>query len=660
MPRRPYGSDGGHPENIVAVEKNMPSVYMEDMSNSATRVKKNDNIKKVSKLMSGGGCGCVGDKQMGGSMASDAVVGLVDESGWMTMNANQTNRVNSHFQWGGASAATKAKFVKGVLSALEHPVYKGGASIDEILTKNLAGDAKKKYVKFVKGLQKSNLNQAGGSTADLMGNVESLSSLLSPNLKTSAGMFRNKLMSGGYGGFANIANLALDQLTLEGAQKLGDMLNDKSILKSGVPIKQIIVQSLMTVPSTKCKDLLNEVKEQYGGSALKLVDGISSQNLDKVAALVGVKSSGTKALDDLKLYVGSFFEQARYQGAGLADAQQSDLTIFTSLPSQRILFGCGSNTLSTLILAQDQVSFNSSVYVQSITLSNLNATAISVPTIANIQTLSNANGPLQAYAMGSISLTIDQCQSTPAASISVAGSVSPAIAVSPNSFVGIGTAVPGSTLDVQGSVGVSGVQILDCNRNLSVTSATVAGQASFAAGQVTMNPNTRITSVAALDVTGTCTLEQNVTCMGSASISGPLTVNNASVLTGSNLGIGTQSPRSSIDTVGSFIGLAGTVSPCFSFVPSVGYTDIQSGGYFALDGSLEPGNPGNPVLSNLKPLMTGGTMLGTDGSGEGAMWGRVRFVIRGVLMGSQISNPSSTMAIHRLPVLYYTMDYITD
>ncbi|GAX86547.1 hypothetical protein CEUSTIGMA_g13954.t1 [Chlamydomonas eustigma] len=247
-----------------------------------------------------------------------------------------------------------------------------------------------------------------------------------------------------------------------------------------------------------------------------------------------------------------------------------------------------------------------------------------------------------------------------AASISVAGSVSPAIAVSPNSFVGIGTAVPGSTLDVQGSVGVSGVQILDCNMNLSVTSATVAGQASFAAGQVTMNPNTRITSVAALDVTGTCTLEQNVTCMGSASISCPLTVNNASVLTGSNLGIGTQSPRSSINTVGSFIGLAGTVSQCFSFVPSVGYTDIQSGGYFALDGSLEPGNPGNPVLSNLKPLMTGGTMLGTDGSGEGAMWGRVRFVIRGVLMGSQISNPSSTMVIHRLPVLYYTMDYITD
>jgi hypothetical protein len=252
------------------------------------------------KVQGGGGCGCAGDKQSGGSLASDAVVGLVTERGWVAMNANATNKFFP-FQSGGA----RQGFFKHVFGLLDHPMHKGGGPLSDLIASNLGGPAKRIFSNAIKKAKIEQGGGGGGSDAILTG-VESLGHLFNPNIKTAVTGVHSKAMNGGYGSPMDIANSILDFLTLSGANKLGHIANDTSLFKNGKTPLSYATEIMLAFPSAKAKNILALLAQQHGGGAIDLASKLDSVNLDKLAALVGrggSKGSGAAMLNEFNKMV---------------------------------------------------------------------------------------------------------------------------------------------------------------------------------------------------------------------------------------------------------------------------------------------------------------------------------------------------------------------
>ena len=263
--------------------------------------KKEPATKKKAKAQAGGSCGCADAKQTGGSLASDAVVGLVDEKSWVSMNMNATNQF-APFQTGGA----RQSFFSNVASAMNIPLFKGGGSLNELLVNNLGGNAKKTFTKTSKFVNaESSTPQQGGGSSSLLDGVESLTNLFSPSIKASATAVQHKVLSGGYGGPAELVNRLLSELTPAGAVKLGELLNDKKLFKSGTSLKAYALDAVTSVPSAKAHSIAKQLAQQHGGSALEAFKALEAANLDKVAAILGHKSGAALADDVSSLFGGA-------------------------------------------------------------------------------------------------------------------------------------------------------------------------------------------------------------------------------------------------------------------------------------------------------------------------------------------------------------------
>lgn len=285
--------------------------------------------KKKTLTSQTGGCNCVGSMpQSGGSLASLAVVDLVPEHAWASLDEHATNAfVDSHIQVGGNHTnstldplAPGTGIMRALVSHITKPISGGSAeSLDSLLTANLAGPLKKKYTSVMKKYSSSKKLKGGSSSSDplidtvtpseqaLLENVESLTSYLSPNFTSVV----SKMLIGGGGkskkskftekSFEEMANPALDNLTLHGAKRLGELLHDPKMFKSGVSIASYMGRAADFVPSKQSKTMAKKIAAQHGGKALDLISALSAANLDKVSALVG----GTSALSAIFSYLDS-------------------------------------------------------------------------------------------------------------------------------------------------------------------------------------------------------------------------------------------------------------------------------------------------------------------------------------------------------------------
>ena len=356
-----------------------------------------------------------------------------------------------------------------------------------------------------------------------------------------------------------------------------------------------------------------------------------------------------------------FFEIATVAGVGLADAAQDDLSIFTTSPDQRILLGCGEGTLSQLSIGVDGLVLNAPFDVASLSTSNLTVAssirASSLTTSDPSMTLQSYSGPMNIFSVGSTTLSVATPKADGALHVRVADRE--AVTVKANGYVGIGTAAPASTLDVGGVVSVNGVQVIGMDRSLSASSATVAGSASFGGGALALDSLRKtliVSSEVSTFVDGTLAVDGAAAFGAGASVSGgdlKVSLSNGTSFmvqrsTG-RVGVGSLAPRSTLDVPhGSVMSSVGTLGPTLTLVPPIGFSDVSSGAFFDLDGSIEPGNPGGAMLPH-KPFFGSGSMLAADLSGEQASWARIRFVLRGVLMAPSAVPPNtySTMNVFR-------------
>lgn len=212
------------------------------------------NLKNSNK----GGCGC--KLKSGGSLASDAVTRLISDKAYENMDYDQVNTLQGGNPIVNGLERTKQAFDTFV----ETLRYKrGGGSdvsslkaIDGILRDHLSEQSYKEYSSYM---------GKGGS------------------VKLAKMLDMAKVAKSFSGGM----NKLLDNVTYEGASKIGQLLNDPSVLKSGVPISQ------------KVKELVTTTLEEHkGGSFGKIMpdlavfekglQGLLTQStLDKIGIVAG-------------------------------------------------------------------------------------------------------------------------------------------------------------------------------------------------------------------------------------------------------------------------------------------------------------------------------------------------------------------------------------
>ena len=268
--------------------------------------------------MSGGGCGCVGTSQNGGSMASDAVVDLVPHHAWASMDEQATNLFPEYHAVGGAGATASSSIIAPLVKLLNIPLAKGGAptTVNTLILENLTGPLKKNYSSTIKKYSVSaatskKLRGGGGgatspvhdATLSTLDHVESLASFLSPDFTgivskfmTGGGASSSKAAAASASSMLELNNF-LDMLTLSGAQKLGELLSDKSLFKSNKSIRSHISNAVQFASSATANDVFRSFVTQHGGNALDVVSTLSAANLDKVAALLGSNNGGSMVVD---------------------------------------------------------------------------------------------------------------------------------------------------------------------------------------------------------------------------------------------------------------------------------------------------------------------------------------------------------------------------
>jgi hypothetical protein len=349
----------------------------------------------------------------------------------------------------------------------------------------------------------------------------------------------------------------------------------------------------------------------------------------------------------------AYFELAFADGVGLADAKTNDLTLFTTLPSQRILLGCGEGSVSAVTIAGSGVVINSAFTVDSLTLSNLTVvdtlqTSTVIASSSNALVVKNYLGPVSLASEGRILMSVDSPSPTLGAfAVSVSGTER--LRIGANGFVGVGIS-PSATLDVGGSLFINGLPFSDGNRSVTCSALRSEGLTSIGGSTFVVDPQAHTAAlVGGLSTTGSLTIGSDVSTSGSLTVARTLAVNgNDLVVASGQVGVGTGVPRSALDVAGSIMASSGTLGPIFTILPPLGYTDVQSGQYVSISG--EPGNPGayfgNQTLSDL--------------SGEGATWTRVRFIVRGCLLNTNVAtNPSSRMSVHRFSSVTQTYSSAT-
>ena len=264
---------------------------------------------KISKNMNGGGCGCAGAQQ-GGSMASDAVIDLVPHHAWAAMDEHASNHTDWKAAGGGGVTDVSAAVVQPIVKLLNIPIA-GGAptTVNDLIVANISGPIKRRYTSTVrkyspklKGGAPAAASTASPSTT-MLNNVDNLASFLSPDF---TGLVSKYFMAGGQltvGGGKAVKDLSvnavMDQLTLSGATKLGELLNDKSLFKSNKSISSYLQNGAAYASSDKAKELAKTVIGQHGGSAIDVLSTLSAANLDKLSALIGRNGSGSSMVSDL-------------------------------------------------------------------------------------------------------------------------------------------------------------------------------------------------------------------------------------------------------------------------------------------------------------------------------------------------------------------------
>lgn len=253
-----------------------------------------------------GGCGCANAvQQSGGSLASDAVVSLVDSSAWAAMDAQATNQfAPMHGGIGLESGGMVGSLMRTTATLLQKPMTAGSSqSLHDLILSNTGGSAKKSYVNVMKKyggkVAKGGSHAAAPPAAAAAGyhatieSANSLVSFLSPNFTN---VLAKLVMSGG-GSNGNdpsepfSANAVLDHLTLGGAKAIGKLLKDNGVFKSGKSIVQYVGEGAKFASGGAAKETAAALTGQHGGSILDFLSTLSAANLDKVSALVGGKSS---------------------------------------------------------------------------------------------------------------------------------------------------------------------------------------------------------------------------------------------------------------------------------------------------------------------------------------------------------------------------------
>lgn len=342
------------------------------------------------------------------------------------------------------------------------------------------------------------------------------------------------------------------------------------------------------------------------------------------------------------------FELCRVSGVGLVDAVADDLLIMTTDQTQTILIGCGKDAISSIRIAQDQVTFNTPLNLNTLTLCNLDVgSSLSTSVIKSMSPSGMAIGSLA----GALALT-----SSSGIQVASGGNVTFKIGahermrIGANGFVGVGTTIPACMLDVGGSIGINGVQIVSKDAAVgNVSSLSVVGRSALGGGLLTVDPATASVEVGsnvstylggALRVGGTAHV------LGSVQVAGTLVAgqNDLYIDAGTgNVGLGTALPREKLDVSGNVISDVGTLGPTFLVVPPTGYSDVAHLKQLILDASIEPGNPatGGALFYN--------SLLGCDASSDAAAWKKARFVLRGCLLAGlpYEANPYSTLVVQR-------------
>lgn len=345
-----------------------------------------------------------------------------------------------------------------------------------------------------------------------------------------------------------------------------------------------------------------------------------------------------------------YFEIATTEGSGLADAKMNDLVVFTSNPSQRILLGCGENTVSSVCIAPDGVKFNTAMNMTRLSVSNLIADALDVKNVTSLASSMNVqsfNGPMNFSANNRATFNIKNPSSATGAFQIFAGN-NEAMRVAANGFVGIGTSYPTSALDVSGSLSINGVSVMSPNRSMTnVASLSVLGSTSLGSGDLTIDATAKSLILSPLyksNFGGDLTVQGVVSLNSMVSVGGNIfsVANSNLVVRDQSVGIMTYTPRSALDVTGSIMSSAGTLGPILNIIPPTEFSDVPHNSFFKLDGSIESGNP---CASN--NYFDGISLLGADYSEDSASWNRIRFIFRGVLMGNVALNPYSTMNVFK-------------
>lgn len=359
-----------------------------------------------------------------------------------------------------------------------------------------------------------------------------------------------------------------------------------------------------------------------------------------------------------------FFEIATSGGIGLADANANDLVLFTSNPSQRILLGCGENTVSAVSIAPEGVQFNTALNMTRLSISNLTVSDTvsvkNVTSVASSMNLQSFYGPLNLKGTGYLSVdTTNPSSASGAFQVMVSGSEKMRVAA--NGFVGINTPNPASTLDVAGDLAINGVKTLSAARDLvNVKSLSVNGDVTLGSGDFKLNSTSKSLTLDRLydtNLSGPLTVGGRVSLNSLVTInSGVFAVNNSNLCVRAdstlNVGVKTYNPRASLDVVGSIMSSVGTLGPVINLLPpSIQCTDVPTqNGKLILDKSIENGNPS--VSTN---FFDGAALLNPtfDFSGEEISWNRFRFIFRGCLLAESTVG-SCKMQIHRYNSGSYT------
>ncbi len=254
-----------------------------------------------------GSCGCANATQGGGSLASDAIVSMVTKDGWVAMDANATDKFGAPYMSGGGGIES---LFQNFATVLNHPmVHKGGDSIADVAKTQLAKIKKTKPPATKKG------KLSGGGDDTLLNGVESLADLLSPDVKSAVMTVQKKAMNGGYGDVMDMVNQFMNGITLAGAQKLGAVINDKSLFESGKSISTYVAEMADTIPSGPAKDIVAKLASVNKGNVMKIADRLTPASLDKVAALTGQFKSKVGGGAKLKESIAAFAAKGASESA---------------------------------------------------------------------------------------------------------------------------------------------------------------------------------------------------------------------------------------------------------------------------------------------------------------------------------------------------------